>query len=291
VLVGSDGTSATPELVAEACRALALAGCRALEAGSASGAALAAAARRHQAAAIWIGDATGEPHSLAIRFWDASGKPLSMPGRLEQLAAEGDRRPQRARRRGGCVERVAVDELYLPALADLYHGLRPLKFVLDTRCAPVERYWKRLSAATACRPLPPAEAAESRPEGAGFLDRRLARVAAGVLIHRAHFGVWIDGLGEGWRLVDERGGWVAPEAAMLAVAQLVIAERREPLIALAGIEAWAARRLAQSGAQIRWTADPREAFAGRWRRPARRWALTGRAACGTPGRRPRPMHF
>ena len=206
VFIGADGHWTTAELVAAACEALQLAGCRAVETGTVTTASLTAAAGHKLAdAALWIGNASGEPHAIGCKLWGPGGRPWSSPGDLDAVrqcyeSSAGDR-PQR---RGGEQARANAAELYLPRFASGFHGLRPLRFVLDTLCEPGASYWRKLSADAACQTL------RYRSSGAAAADRSqpsgsLTGLAQRVVAESAHFGLWISGDGEVCRLVDERG--------------------------------------------------------------------------------------
>ncbi len=156
VLVGADGHWTTAELVAGACQALQWSGCRAIEAGAVTSAALAAAAHASDAdAALLIGNFTGRPHSQGLKLWGRAGRPWSSPGTLDTLAAAYESPDARPRRRGGGLERADAVENYLAPLAPLYHGLRRLRFVVDTPCAPLVRYLAQLCSHADCQVLRP----------------------------------------------------------------------------------------------------------------------------------------
>ncbi len=166
VLVGSDGNWTTADFVPATCRPLELAGCRAVEIGAVTTAALAfEAARGRAAAAIWIGNASGEPHAMAIKAWHAGGQPSSSPGVLDAVRQFYESPPPRSKRRGGTRGRLSADVHYLPTLARAYHGLRPLVFVLDTTSEALVRYWQTLAADAACRVIRAARASDFRRKG------------------------------------------------------------------------------------------------------------------------------
>jgi phosphomannomutase len=209
VLVGTDGNWTTADFVPAACRALQLAGCRALEIGAVTSACLATAACHLRAeGALWVGNSSGAPHATNVKFWHAAGRPSSSPGRLDAVFDGYESTAVRPKRRGGRLQRFAAEEVYLPTLAGLFHGLRPLVFVLDTACHALVRYWRGLNVQSACRMIPLRSAgAASRPGAADRPPRarRVDAVACEVLAEGAHFGIWIDGDGEVCQLVDERG--------------------------------------------------------------------------------------
>ncbi len=140
VLVGSDGHWTTAGLVASACRSLQLGGCSAVEVGAVTSAALAvASAVRKADAALWIGNAAGEPHHQSVKLWHQGGLPASSPGALDGVIDCYESQPRRAKRHGGGSQRFSVDAEYLPRLIPIYHALRPLVLVLDTTCEVLVR--------------------------------------------------------------------------------------------------------------------------------------------------------
>ena len=233
VLVGADGHWSTAELVAAVCEALQLSGCQAVETGAVTSASLGILGQHLRAdAAVWIGNFTGEPHALGFKLWGKHGRPWSSPGELdavrEQYEMAGAMRP---RRRGGGLQRARASEVYLPPLASLFHGLRPLRFVLDTTCEPLVRYFHALSAHAACQALRDraisgdVQANDASSSDGSFADRRVEAVGRRVLAQRAHFGLWIDGDGENCRLVDERGAAADGEVLLLTLAEYICRER------------------------------------------------------------------
>jgi len=222
VLVASDGNWATIDFVAAACQALQLSGCRAVEVGAVSAPTLAMMAQRSATeAAVWLGNFDGEPHSLGVKLWTAAGCPASSPGDLDAIKYLHAAPAPRPRRRGGDWGRLDIDPAYLATLAPIFHALRPLRFVLDTRCKPLVRSWVELSLPTACEMLRPAQTAGA----SGAVDasqpassQRMQLLSEEVLAAGAHFGMWIDGDGETCLLVDEWGKPVDGERLLLAFA-------------------------------------------------------------------------
>jgi phosphomannomutase len=233
VLVGHDGHWTTADFVPAACRALDRAGCQAIEVGAVSSPCMArAAARAGAVAALWMG--RSEEHVRTIRLWQGAGRPCSSPGTLDAIADGFQRDLPRPTRRGGALGRLAPTSDYLATFNGLYHALRPLVFVLDTRCEPVLHSWQQLNAGGACRALlPEQDLARGELEiGQSALERRLQAIARRVVAAGAHFGLWIDGSGEACRLVDERGQCVAPERLLAVLARFVCREHPGAAIAL-----------------------------------------------------------
>lgn len=236
VLVGTDGSWTTADFVPAACRALAMSGCRALETGALTSACLATAAFHLRAeAALWVGNSSGEPHATSIKLWHDAGRPSSSPGDLDVALGCFESPPARPKRRGGQLQRFDAQEVYLPTLRGLFHGLRPLVFVLDTTCHALVRYWQRLGAQSACRMVQPRSGlAESGPGATDrpFISRRADAVARDVLAEGAHFGMWIDGDGEACQLIDERGERVDSQALFMLLARYVCREQPGAAIVL-----------------------------------------------------------
>lgn len=228
VLIATDGDWSTAELGAAACRALHQSGCRAVEVGSATAPSLAALAGQARAdAALWIGNATGTPHSLEIKLWTQFGQPASSPGDWDPIRALDLAACVRPRRTGGRLERADAAPAYLSRLSSAFHGLRPLVLVLDTRCEPLVRYFQQLAQHSACRLIRLGAAARGAKPGqrgpsenppVPFVGERLKLIAQSIDEHRAHFGLWISGDGERLLAVDERGMAVAPESLFALLA-------------------------------------------------------------------------
>ncbi len=239
VVVGADGHWTTAELVSAACAALQRAGCRTIDAGAVTTAALAACTHRLKAdAALWIGNADGSPHGMALRVWGPAGRPWSSPGGLDRVLELYETGVARPKRGGGTLERIAAEVSHRAALEPLFHALRPLRFVIDTKCAPLVRSLERLAAPAACNvlrldtvaALPDSMLLAS--EGGTFLERRLAAVGRQVVTDEAHFGLWIDGAGESCRLIDQRGHVVAGDRWCRLLAEYVRRQQAHAVIAL-----------------------------------------------------------
>jgi phosphomannomutase len=155
-LVGADGHWGAAELVSAACEALQWAGCRAIDVGAVTSAALAAATGRLRTdAALWVGNASGEPHAIDLKLWGPGGIPWSSPGHLDPVHEIYQSKVDRPKRRGGGLERAGVDDHYLATFFPLFHALRPLRLVVDTTCEPVVRYLDKLVSQAACEVLRP----------------------------------------------------------------------------------------------------------------------------------------
>ena len=156
VLLGTDGHWCAADLVAAACETLHRAGVNTLEAGAVTTPALAAIANQASTdASMWIGNAGGEPHQMAIKAWGPAGEAWSSPGGLDEVRLLYDATFDRPQRRGGGSKRANAREVYLPPLAGLFHALRPLTLVLDTTCEPLMGYLHELCAQAACQIVRP----------------------------------------------------------------------------------------------------------------------------------------
>jgi phosphomannomutase len=229
VLVGALGDAATAELVAAACAALQWAGCHTLEVGAATSASLVAATRHlHGDAALLIGNASGEPHAISLKFWGSESRPWSSPGGLDRLREQHAAPSDRPTRRAGALARAVAAEIYLAPLVSLFHGLRPLRFVLDTRCEVVHDYLRCLNAQAACEILRPrtSRGAGTARADIPFTERRAQLLHREVQVETAHFGLWIDGDGERCRLFDEHGRAVDGESLLLLLGGYVC--RQQP---------------------------------------------------------------
>jgi phosphomannomutase len=225
VVVGADGHWTTAELVSAACESLRLAGCRTVEAGAVTSASLAVAAQHLAAdAALRIGNSTLGTRSIGLSVWGPSGRPWSAPGELDALRAVYESsHTARPKRGGGALERTSSSELYLAPMKTLFHGLRPLRFVVDTTCEPLVRHLGELSSHAACEVLRPrpSQALGEFDAAQPLVARRLESLGQRVVAEGAHFGLWIDGSGEACRAVDERGSAVECEKLFLALAAYV----------------------------------------------------------------------
>jgi len=264
VVVGTDGHWTTAELLASACAALQWTGCRTVEAGAVTSPALAClCADRAADAALWIGNSSGQPQTIALKAWGPNGTPWSSPGKLDTLA-EAWQAPtvDRPRRSTGGAERARAADVYLPGLAPMFHGLRPLRFVLDTTCQPLLRAWHELNQVSACEMIcsgqaPTAEEASSR----SLVERRRASVTQQVLASRAHFGMWIDCDGETCLLVDERGRAASAESFLVALGAYVC--RRQPgarVLLESPASGECQRRLERLGAEVSRAPSTRQAM-------------------------------
>ncbi len=248
VAMAHDGRAIGCELVASVGEGLRWAGCHVVDIGPASAACLALAIDHLQTdGGVLVGRPGKEPHLVGLKFWGPGPRPLSGggDGGLESLSAihaAGVDRPARA---FGSLRRFQADVPYLAGLAERYHALRPLRFVLHSSCGPLVRYIKELTEPVACRILQSRNATERLPE----------EVRTG----EAHFGACIDDDGERCRILDERGRWVPPERMLRLLARRLLAERPEGVVVLEeGTARTVAERIEAAGGRVV-TADARRA--------------------------------
>ena len=206
VVLAGDGRAITAELVAAVSEGLRFSGCSVIDIGPATAACLAFAIDHLTAAGgILVGNPAAEPHIVGLKFWTGL-QPLSTPASLEPLAELHRSGAARRADSFGALHRFQAETPYLAALADRYHGLRPLRVLLDSASAPLVRYMEQLTAPTACRVVACRTTREQLP---GQI-----RAAA------AHFAARIDGNGEGCEVFDERGLAMPPERLSLLLASL-----------------------------------------------------------------------
>jgi phosphomannomutase len=263
VVVGADGHWHTAELVAAACHAIQRAGCDAIETGTVTSASLALAARRAgAAAALWIGNIRGLPHTIGVKFWGPHGQPWSSPGGLDPIRERFEAGVDRPTRRGGNLARLPADDAYLEPLRPLFHALRPLRLALETTCEPLVAYLEALTVDAACQiaRMPRAAQAISR-DRARAADDPTAALGRQVVAAGAHGGLWTSGDGECLQVLDELGAKVSDDAVWLAMARYVCHERPDATLVVdetshERLRPW----LAGSGARIATSAPTREAL-------------------------------
>lgn len=216
VILAGDGRALTAELVAAAGEGLRMSGCAVIDIGAATSGLLAWAVRERRAAGgLLIGNEPGEPHTASVKLWGAGARPWSLGGSAEPLRSMLLSPLARPTRHAGPIERFQAEEGYLQSLRPLYHGLRPLRIVLDTRSLALVKQLESLLATSACHVIRPQPPGQGEPQtgvraAATFLERRLVMLSRQVRRDQADFGLWIDGDGEICHLVDETGRLIAP---------------------------------------------------------------------------------
>jgi phosphomannomutase len=201
VVLAGDGRPITAEIVAAASEGLRWAGCPVVDIGSATAACLVSAVTSSKArGGLLVGNPGQEPHVVGLKFWTAGGHPLSLGGSLEPVIALHRNGVHRPTRIFGDIERCQADGPYLESLASHYHGLRPLRVVLDSASISFTKYFDHLTASTACSVVPCRVIRSELPTQ--------------VREDKAHFAACVDGDGETCRILDDQGREVSPEALM-----------------------------------------------------------------------------
>jgi phosphomannomutase len=231
VAVGGDGRWLTAALVAAVSQGCQLAGCRVVEIGQATAGCLALVIERRQLdGGILVANAPSAPETVSLKCWGHEGRPWSVGGQLERVRQAMTNDAIRSSRRCGGLERDDPSGEYRDRLADLFHGLRPLRWVLDTSCRPLVEHLDALVGHSACQILSPGVPI-GQPQSAGrhqpmsrqgvkrpsFRARRLDRLRAQVAQAQADFGLWIDGDGDTLMLVDEQGRRLGPERLLWGI--------------------------------------------------------------------------
>ncbi|MDY0165927.1 MAG: hypothetical protein RBS80_05240 [Thermoguttaceae bacterium] len=209
VVVAGDGRPAVAELVAAACKGLRWAGCNVVDLGPASSACLLFAADHLGAAGgLLVGSGQGGPHRVGLKLFGPGSIPFSHDRGLDVVQRQFEQGVDRPTRRFGGLRRFQSEGPYLDLLRPHYHAIRPLRFVLDNACRPVEDYLNQLIGGLACRAV------------AGSADG--TRLSERVVAEEAHFGLHIDDDGERCRAVDERGREVEPGRLLRLIARRLV---------------------------------------------------------------------
>ena len=266
VVIAGDGRPLTPELVAAVGEGLRWTGCHVVEIGAATAACVAFAVEHlHCGGGILVGNPAGEVHTVGLRFWGQGGQPLSAGGPLDDVREIFHAGVDRPARRYGSLRRFQAEVPYLAGMAESYHGLRPLRFLLDTTSRPLAGYLDKLTGPTACKVV-----------ACRVLSGRLPDQ---VREDQVHFGVRVDEDGERCGLFDERGRAVADQRLLLLVARHLLARHPGAAIVLdEGSPAELAGAIDELGGRVVFS-DPRR-FA-----MARAMRENGAVFGGSPGGR------
>lgn len=218
VLLAGDGRRLSAPLVAAAAAGLRWAGCNVVDVGAATSGCLAFALGQSKTdGAMLVGNPGRRSHEGGLRFWNRE-TPLGDAGdatrtpSLDRLKSLFHGRLDRPTRRFGSLDRVSFENDYLESLSAYYHGLRPLRVVLDTPCRPLVEYVERLSKSLECR----------------FFHDPGATASDVVVREKAHLGIEIDGDGERCRAIDEQGRAVADQRLLRLVARHALLHRDDP---------------------------------------------------------------
>jgi phosphomannomutase len=230
VAVAGDGRWLTAPLVAAASQGCRRAGCRVTEISLATAGSLAMAVAKHQLdGGILIGNALSAPETVSLKCWGPDGRPWSVGGGLDLVRRALTDEAIRTSRRYGGLERDDPTAEYRQKVAELFHGLRPLRWVLESSSRPLVEHLRHLLARSACEIVSPgAPAAEEQTLGkrrrAGKTtkavsprSRRIDRLRQQIARTKADFGLWIDGDGDTLLLVDEQGRRIGPERLLWAI--------------------------------------------------------------------------
>ncbi len=233
IVLASDGRASAPELMAAASEGLRSSGCRVVELAPATAAILVhAMAARNAGGGLLIGHPSGGPATVGIKFWGRGGRPLSSPGSLDPLRTIWEAGVDRPTRKYAGQERFDAETAYIDGLRQHFHALRPLRIVLATTCGVLRRQLQMLLALTACEIVPGNAFVVTRFIGSGKVVEAAAQkspdpmnrvttrgLTHAVQVQKAHFGLSMDGDGEQWRVVDERGRDVAAESLVALLAK------------------------------------------------------------------------
>lgn len=209
VLVAGDGRPVTQRHFAKVVEKLRWAGCDVVDLGTVPCPALSWAMGELGAeGGLYLGNPLGSPHGLAICFYGRDGEPLTEDSALRAIVTQAGLEPNRPVRRSGTATRADALRDYESRLADSFHGLRPLRFLLHTTCHPVGTCLARLLKETACKMV-------LRPSETSLPDEPLSQSGG-------HFAASIDDDGRRCRLWDERGIPVPLERLFLLIAGRVL---------------------------------------------------------------------
>lgn len=243
ILVGGDGRPIAAEVLSVVGEGLRWAGCHLVDVGAVSSACMTFAIDHWQASGgILVGNPQDRAQTAGLKFWSGGPHPLSADAGLDELEAMCRITADRPTRSFGSARRFAADEPYLAALAEHYHALRPLRWILDTGCLPVATDVRKVTAIVACH--------------ATIVSTGLDHLSEKVLAEKAHFGLHVGDDGEIARLFDERGREVPAERLLLLLARHQLAERPGGVIVLeigtapyvaSAIHAWGGRVIDASG--------------------------------------------
>jgi len=245
VVMAGDGRTPAAEALAALGEGLRWAGCQVIEGAAATAACVELAVQSAGArGGVWVGNPGTVAHEVHLTFFDEQGLLLCAGAGLEELDALAAGPLSRPVRRAGGLQRRRIEEDYLRKLAPWYHGLRPLRLVLDAASPAPAQLIERLAAPTACC----------------ILRRRAPDARLGEQIRReqAHLGVRIDGSAERCEVFDETGCCVPAEQWLVLLARFRL-ERREPgpvILSRNGQAPWKAA-FEQLGLEVRLSADSR----------------------------------
>jgi mannose-1-phosphate guanylyltransferase/phosphomannomutase len=226
-------------------------------------------ARDHYSGGIALRTTPGDPQSVDIIFLDERGAELSQadqrklervfsrqefrrafPGEIAELSYPPRVVESYTHELLGCIDMSGVGEANLKVVADCAGGTASLVLpsLLGTIGVDVLTLNNRLDE------MSPTETVAQQRAGM----QRLAEVVSSA---KAAFGVRFDPVGERIQLVDEKGELVSEDRALLAVLDLVAAERKSGQVALPVTTTRVAEQVCRfHGVQVNWTATSMRAL-------------------------------
>ena len=226
-------------------------------------------ARDHYSGGVALRTTPGDPQSADIIFLDERGAELSpadqrklervfsrqefrraFPGEIAELSYAPRVVESYTRELLTCVDMTGVREANLKVVADCAGGTTSLVLpsLLGTIGVDVLTLNNRLDEVS------PTESVAQQRAG-------LQRLAEMVSSSRAAFGVRFDPVGERIQLVDEKGELVNEDRALLAVLDLVAAERKSGRVALPVTTTRVAEQVCRfHGVQVTWTPTSMDAL-------------------------------
>ena len=226
-------------------------------------------ARDHYSGGVALRTTPGDPQSVDIIFLDERGAELSQadqrklervfsrqefrrafPGEIAELSYAPRVVESYTHELLRCVDMTGVREADLKVVADCAGGTTSLVLpsLLGTIGVDVLTLNNRLDE------ISPTESVAQQRAG-------LQRLAEMVSSSRAAFGVRFDPVGERIQLVDEKGELVSEDRALLAVLDLVAAERKSGRVALPVTTTRVAEQVCRfHGVQVTWTPTSMDAL-------------------------------
>jgi phosphomannomutase/phosphoglucomutase len=217
-VIASDGRPWTGNLLAAASEGLRYAGCKVVDIGYATAPCVAFAVDHLRASGgLLIGNGGSTPQAVRFMFWAGGTRPLSAGGQLDTVQKIVAAPVTRPLRKEGSVRRFRADVPYLACLRTYFHALRPLRLVVDTASEPLKGYLNELSDSVACEIVYLGRRARGEQDSHDH-----EHLADAVAQHQGHFGVWIDGDGEVFRVVDDRRQLVDSEQVSLLLTNFLL---------------------------------------------------------------------
>jgi len=180
VAVGGDGRWLSAPLVAAVSLGCQRAGCRVIETGNATAGSLAMVVRQGGLdGGILIGNTLSATQTVSLKCFGPEARPWSAGGGLAPVRRALADEAVRTSRRFGGLERVDRTAEYRQGLGELFHGLRPLRFVLDAASRPLVEHLRQLVARSACEIISPGVPVGEAETDGGSVDTGRRPRAAG----------------------------------------------------------------------------------------------------------------